>query len=66
MTNREDDELSAKLRILLNSESRESASDTPDYLLAEFILRCLKAYENAVKERDQWFNFRPWSDTETL
>ena len=46
--------LTKKLQGLLNSESRGHASDTPDYILAEYMMACLEAYELAVNERDAW------------
>ena len=43
-----------KLASLLNRESRENSSDTPDFLLAEFMSSCLRAFDLAVKSRTFW------------
>ena len=43
---------SKDLRALLNRHSRENASDTPDFILSEYIETCLGAYEVAVTRRD--------------
>lgn len=48
-------ELEEKLSSLLNSESRENDSNTPDYILAEFMMNCLDAFELASNKREVWF-----------
>jgi hypothetical protein len=47
--------LSAQIARVLNSHSRENASNTPDYLLAEYLLRCLEAGEILVARREKWY-----------
>ena len=42
------------LRSLLNRYSCESVSGTPDYILAEYVLDCLKAFNAAVVNRGDW------------
>jgi len=42
------------LRGVINRHSRENESDTPDYLIAEYMLGCLEAYERTVVLRDKW------------
>lgn len=37
---------------LINRHSIENGSNTPDYVLAEYLVDCLKAYEEAVNFRD--------------
>lgn len=54
-------ELAEKLSILLNSVSAENQSNTPDYILAEYMLGCLESYNKAVQARDVWFGFHPFS-----
>lgn len=46
--------LDQELTKLLNRYSRENASETPDYILADYMLGCLEAFERAVVERDRW------------
>lgn len=43
-----------QLSEILNRNSRENASNTPDYILADFMLACLAAFETEVKRRDAW------------
>ena len=43
------------LEELLNSYSIENDSNTPDWILREYLLKCLSAYSTAVKDRDSFF-----------
>lgn len=45
-----------KLESLLNSESMENGSNTPDFMLAEYLIDCLQAFDKAVRTRDDWYN----------
>ena len=47
--------LEKRLTALLNSESRENDSNTPDFLLAEFMMSCLEAFEVANNRREVWY-----------
>lgn len=44
-------DLEKDLTDVLNKHSAENDSDTPDYILAKYLIRCLAAYNSAVKER---------------
>lgn len=44
-------DLEKDLTDVLNKHSAENGSDTPDYVLAKYLIRCLAAYNSAVKER---------------
>lgn len=39
---------------LLNKFSMENDSNTPDYILARYLLQCLRAYESAKRSNEQW------------
>jgi hypothetical protein len=39
---------------LLNRYSMENASDTPDFLLADYLIECLRALDTAIRARDRW------------
>ena len=43
--------LERELSALLNRHSAENESDTPDFILAEFLLGCLEAYNRSMQER---------------
>jgi hypothetical protein len=47
--------LAKDLENLLNSYSIENASNTPDFILAEYMLDVLTAYNNAVQKRARWY-----------
>lgn len=47
--------LETALAKLLNSYGAESASGTPDYILAKYLLNCLSAYDEAVKARNNYW-----------
>lgn len=50
------------LRAVLNRYSRENGSNTPDFLLADYLAGCLAAYDTALTARDKWFGFHPWGE----
>ena len=43
------------LEHLINSYSLENNSDTPDFLLAEYLMDCLVAFDKVVVERENWY-----------
>jgi hypothetical protein len=43
------------LEQLLNYHSQEPFSDTPDFILGQYLLACLTAFHEAVKRRDEWY-----------
>ena len=45
-----------ELRDLLTRYSREDESGTPDFILAYYLLSCLKAFEEATNERASWYD----------
>ena len=46
--------LEGDLSDLINCECRENDSNTPDFLLAEFMVKCLDAFELAINKREVW------------
>jgi hypothetical protein len=44
-----------ELECVLNKYSKENGSDTPDFILAEYLQDCLKAFDNAVIKRKNWY-----------
>jgi len=47
-----------RLEKLLNTHCMENASDTPDFILAEYLSSCLDAFDAAVRRRDEWYDRR--------
>lgn len=43
-----------ELQRLLNQYSQESPSNTPDFVLVDYLQDCLNAYNKAISRREQW------------
>jgi len=43
------------VEILINRQSMENGSDTPDFILSEYLADCLKAFDKAVRRRTDWY-----------
>ena len=48
-------QFSKDLKVLLNKCSVENESNTPDFILAEYLLACLNAWNNATLQREHWY-----------
>lgn len=44
-----------ELEGLINKCSMENGSDTPDFILAEYLTNCLYAFDVAVVAREKWY-----------
>ncbi len=57
-----------ELTALLNRKCQENESNTPDFILADYLLRSLAALNNAVKAREDWYGvqFEPGSKKITM
>lgn len=42
------------IRDAINRHSAENASNTPDFILAEYLEQCLAAFDTAVQRRTEW------------
>lgn len=45
-----------ELTALLNKYSKENASDTPDFILANYLINCLNTYNHTIQVREKWYN----------
>jgi hypothetical protein len=54
-----DSEFVKELRALINRNSMENGCNTPDFILASYLDRCLMAFDLAVNEREQWYGRPP-------
>lgn len=43
------------LEYAINCASKENGSDTPDFILAEYLDDCLTAYDRALVAREKWY-----------
>ena len=48
-----------ELRNLINCNSIENESNTPDWVLAQYLIGCLAAWKTATKQRDNWYGQDP-------
>ena len=47
--------LRKQIESAINATSAESGSDTPDFILSEYLTDCLTAYDKAVVAREKWY-----------
>jgi hypothetical protein len=47
--------LSTELAAVLNRYCAENVSDTPDFILASYLLECLECFDRAVRQREAWY-----------
>jgi len=48
-----------ELEILINKFSMENESNTPDFMLAQYLYDCLQAFNHVMKSRDKWYDYMP-------
>jgi len=48
-------EFERELSAVLNRYSRENASNTPDFILAQYLIKCLEAFELTSRARETWY-----------
>ena len=51
----EDNGFKRELESLINYHSQENNSNTPDFILAEYIMGCLDAFDKATNKRTKWY-----------
>ena len=49
----------SELVTLLNRFNKENRSNTPDWILRNYLCNCLDAFDGAVKSRDRWYDIKP-------
>lgn len=48
-----------ELEHLVNRQSIENGSNTPDFILADYLMNCLHAFDAAVARRERWYGRGP-------
>ena len=48
-----------ELRSLINRHSVENASNSPDFILAQFLQGCLSTFDTAIQQRETWYGRDP-------
>lgn len=46
--------LRERIEHAINVTSSENGSNTPDFILAEYLVDCLAAFDKATNRRDEW------------
>lgn len=44
-----------ELKSLINRFSKENDSNTPDFILAEYLLDCLENFNRTMQKRENWY-----------
>jgi len=44
-----------ELKNLINKHSLEGGSNTPDFILAEYLKQCLETFDMCVRKREEWY-----------
>lgn len=42
----------------VNRVSAENGSNTPDFILADYLVSCLAAFDRATQQRDRWYGVK--------
>ncbi len=48
-------EFEARLRKIINQTCQENDSNTPDFILAQYMVCCLSAFTTATQQRETWY-----------
>jgi len=48
-----------ELEALINKHSLENESNTPDWILAQYLIGCLAAFTTATRQRESWYGRDP-------
>jgi hypothetical protein len=52
-------EFEKELARILNKACQENESNTPDFILAQYMMDSLHAFNTATQARDAWYNMEP-------
>lgn len=54
-----------RIQHAINATSSENGSNTPDHILADYLVACLAVFDSTVKARERWYGItsRPGSRT---
>lgn len=58
----QDTDLFHSLSATLNSNSAENGSNTPDFILAKYVITLLSALDKAINSRSEWYRQEPKDD----
>lgn len=49
------EEFKKELTALINKYSIENGSNTPDFILADYLIKCIENYNQITKTRENWY-----------
>lgn len=49
------EQFKTELTSLLNRYSKENGSNTPDFMLALYLIQCLDTFDTIVEAREKWY-----------
>ena len=52
-------ELREDIEHAINRHSGENSSNTPDFILADYLMDCLAAFDRATQQRENWYGRDP-------
>jgi len=52
--------LEQALQHAINCWSAENGSDTPDFILSQYLMGCLNAWNEGVRQREKWYGREKW------
>ena len=55
-------ELLREIAVVLNSHNVDSALNTPDFILAEYVAQSLAALQTASVATDRWYGTKRWPE----
>lgn len=44
-----------RIETAINRDCAENGSNTPDFIVAEFLTNCLAAFDTATRQRERWY-----------
>ena len=47
-----------ELTAVINKHSKENGSDTPDFILADYLINCLNTFDKALDMRSDWYGIK--------
>lgn len=47
------------LEFVINKTSKEAGSNTPDFILADYLAGCLENFDKATNAREEWYGRKP-------
>jgi len=48
----------SELKQLINKHSMENSSNTPDHILADYLIRCIDNFTETTQSRESWYGVK--------